>query len=179
MQVVLEGTRCISTSRWVARFRITASGGTGRYTYYRDVERIHGPTADTVHVYDLESGAGSAAVGTFAVESGDQRVEEKFYVQHPDCAQPLSMGVERIQKQCTGTGEWEVWYRITADGGTGKYTYRAKVGGDITVIADGTTEHAVKYRIVSTGSSLLTGRFIVDSGDEQVSKEFTESAPSC
>ena len=130
-------------------------------------------------MYELESGAGAAAVGTFAVESGDQRVEDKFYVPHPDCTQPLSMGVERIQKRCTGAGEWEVWYRITASGGTGKYTYRAKVGGDITVIADGTTEHAVKHQITSTGSSPLTGRFIVDSGDEQVSETFTEAAPSC
>jgi hypothetical protein len=179
MQVVPEGSRCVSESRWAARFRITASGGTGQYSYYRDIERIHGPTTDAVHVYELESGAGAAAVGAFFLESGDQRVESKFYVPHPDCALPLSMNVETVQKRCVETGKWEVRFRITVKGGTGEYTYQVKTGGSVTVIADRTSSRDIEYAITSTSSDPLTGRFIVDSGDEQVSETFTEAALSC
>ncbi len=86
LERALESKWCVSESRWVARFRLTASGGTGQYTYYRDVERIHGPTTDTVYVYELEYGASAAAVGSFAVESGDQRVKVDFWEAHPSCA---------------------------------------------------------------------------------------------
>ena len=34
----------------------------------------------------MYAGIGSAAVGTFAVESGARRVESKFWVKRPDCS---------------------------------------------------------------------------------------------
>ena len=70
----------------MARFRLVANGGTGEYTYYRDIEQIRGPTTSKTFVYELQYGADAAAVGTFIVLSGDERAEDSFWVRHPDCS---------------------------------------------------------------------------------------------
>jgi hypothetical protein len=69
----------------VVTFSITVEGGSGEYTYYRDIEQLYGPTQETSFLYDLEWGAGSAASGTFVVTSGGDRAESKFYESHPVC----------------------------------------------------------------------------------------------
>jgi hypothetical protein len=81
----LEDKQCTSTTEWVAKFRIAADGGVAPYTYYRDIERICGPTDERVCVYELKYGAKAAAVGTFFVESDGERAEKGFWVPHPDC----------------------------------------------------------------------------------------------
>jgi hypothetical protein len=88
--------RCVSASRWVAEFWITAEGGNGTYTFYRDIDRIHGPAAAAAYGYVLEFGASSPAVGTFSVESGDQRAEESFWVAHPNCSSFAFCGRIRV-----------------------------------------------------------------------------------
>jgi len=85
MDWVLTEIRCLSPSRWMARFWLTASGGTGVYTFYHDINLLHGPHPANGFGYDLTVGTGFAAVGTFAVESGTQRVESKFWIAHPEC----------------------------------------------------------------------------------------------
>ncbi len=77
--------KCISKSQWTMKFRLTVSGGKGQYTYFRDIDQIYGPTNETQYVYELTYGATASAVGTFFVESGGQRAENKFWVDHPDC----------------------------------------------------------------------------------------------
>jgi hypothetical protein len=86
MDWVLEDAQCISRSQWRIRFRITAAGGSGEYVYYRDIDQLFGPTSEQAYVYELTYGAGAAAVGTFFVESGQERVEKKFWVKSPDCS---------------------------------------------------------------------------------------------
>jgi hypothetical protein len=66
-------------------FRITVNGGGGQYTYFRDIDQIHGPTNDPVYVYELQYGM-SAAVGTFKVRSGNEEASKGFWVPHPDCS---------------------------------------------------------------------------------------------
>jgi hypothetical protein len=81
----LDEAKCISKSQWIAKFTLVASGGSGQYIYYRDIDQLHGPTNDTSYVYELKYGM-SAAVGTFRVKSGAEEAENKFYVPHPDCS---------------------------------------------------------------------------------------------
>jgi hypothetical protein len=86
MDWVLVEVRCLSISRWALKFWLTASGGTGEYTFFHDIKRLHGPHPANGFGYELQVGTGYAAVGTFAVESGDQRVQEEFWVAQPDCS---------------------------------------------------------------------------------------------
>jgi hypothetical protein len=86
MDWVLVEKRCLSGTEWALHFWITASGGTGEYTFYRDIERLHGPHPANGFGYEMHVGASSAAVGTFAVESGTQRVQSEFWVAHPNCS---------------------------------------------------------------------------------------------
>jgi hypothetical protein len=81
----LADARCVSKTAWVAVFRITVNGGGGQYTYFRDIDQIHGPTNDPVYVYELQYGM-SAAVGTFKVRSGNEEASKGFWVPHPDCS---------------------------------------------------------------------------------------------
>jgi hypothetical protein len=81
----LEDARCVSTQEWILTFRITAYGGRAPFTFFRDVEQIYGPSGERSYIYELKYGAGSAAVGTFFVESAGQRAEKGFWVAHPDC----------------------------------------------------------------------------------------------
>lgn len=85
MNWVLVEIRCISLSQWALKFWITASGGSGEYTFYHDNQRLHGPHPANGFGYDLTVGTGSAAVGTLSVESGSQRVQSEFWVARPDC----------------------------------------------------------------------------------------------
>ena len=82
----LEGAWCISKAEWIAKFKITAQGGTGTYTYYRDTDKICGPTNSNECIYELKYGASSAAVGSFTVKSGTQSAKKDFWVKHPDCS---------------------------------------------------------------------------------------------
>lgn len=77
--------KCVAKDRWMMKFRLTVSGGTGQYIYYRDVEQIYGPTSETQYIYELTYGKASA-VGTFFVQSGSQRAESKFWVEQLDCS---------------------------------------------------------------------------------------------
>jgi hypothetical protein len=86
MDWVLAEKHCISSAQWFLEFWITASGGTGEYTFYRDIERLHGPAPADGFGYQMYTGTGSAAVGTFYVESGTQRVRSEFWVARPDCS---------------------------------------------------------------------------------------------
>jgi hypothetical protein len=86
MEWVLVEKHCISHAQWFLEFWITASGGTGEYTFYRDIERLHGPAPADGFGYQMYAGTGSAAVGTFAVESGAQRVQSEFWVKRLDCS---------------------------------------------------------------------------------------------
>jgi hypothetical protein len=81
----LDEAKCTSKSQWTAKFTLTASGGSGQYIYYRDIDQLYGPTNNTSYVYELKYGM-SAAVGTFRVRSGSEEAESKFYVPHPDCS---------------------------------------------------------------------------------------------
>jgi hypothetical protein len=86
MEWVLVRKHCISGAQWFLEFWLTAEGGNGEYTFYRDIEVVHGPAPADGFGYQMYVGAGNAAVGTFAVESGDQRVESEFWVRRPDCS---------------------------------------------------------------------------------------------
>ena len=85
MDWVSTEIRCISPSQWAIKFWLTASGGTGEYTFYHDIQRLHGPHPADGFGYELTVGTGAAAVGTFAVESGTQRVQSEFWIARPDC----------------------------------------------------------------------------------------------
>jgi hypothetical protein len=82
----LLDAHCLSKSQWVGKFEITANGGTGQYTYYRDIDKIGGPTSQKTLVYELKYGASSSMVGTFKVSSGSQTKNKDFWVTHPDCS---------------------------------------------------------------------------------------------
>jgi hypothetical protein len=85
MEWVLAKKHCISSSQYFLEFWITATGGTGEYTFYRDIDRIHGPSPAAGFGYQMYVGAGAAAVGTFYVESGTERVSSEFWIKRPDC----------------------------------------------------------------------------------------------
>ena len=87
MDWVLAKKNCISAAQWFLEFWLTASGGTGEYTFYRDIERVHGPAPAAGFGYQMYAGTGSAVVGTFAVESGGQRVQSEFWIERLDCSE--------------------------------------------------------------------------------------------
>jgi hypothetical protein len=72
----------------VATFEIRVQGGAGRYTYYRDIQRIYGPTTDSTYLYEQGFSTDGPAVGTFFVESGQQRAEARFFERPPTCVTP-------------------------------------------------------------------------------------------
>jgi hypothetical protein len=78
---------CTSVKNYQVRFNLTVTGGTGTHTVYRDVDSqlVYGPGTEREFVYDLEWGAGYAAVGTLYARSGELYAESKFYVNAPDC----------------------------------------------------------------------------------------------
>jgi hypothetical protein len=82
----LLSVNCLSKSQWIGKFEITVSGGTGQYTYYRDIEKLIGPISEQKLTYELKYGASSSMVGTFKVTSGDQTKTKDFWVTHPDCS---------------------------------------------------------------------------------------------
>jgi hypothetical protein len=82
--VVVE-IRCISSAQWAIKFWMTAEGGNGVYTFYHDDRVLHGPHPANGHGFELTVGTGAAAVGTLAVESGEQRIKEVFWIARPDC----------------------------------------------------------------------------------------------
>jgi hypothetical protein len=181
----LESKWCLSEQRWMARFRITASGGDGQYTYYRDIEQIQGPTQSQVYIYELELGVSSAAVGTFFVESGGQRAEEKFWVANPDCTGPtpppqppqqpqpplLSVAWELESTSC-GTSGWVAVLRIIANGGDGQYKYYVDFGDQPTSIPGST------YTLPEQYSPTVSGTIVVESGSQREQVGFEISRPS-
>jgi hypothetical protein len=77
---------CSGEAAYVADFTISASGGDGCYIYYRDIDKIEGPTHKTSVTYTLKWASCGGAPGTFFVESGDgQRASVKFWVKAPSC----------------------------------------------------------------------------------------------
>jgi hypothetical protein len=88
MDWVLVQKGCVSEAQWMVEFWITATGGTGEYIFYRDGERLHGPAREPGYAYQMYTGTGSAAEGTFIVESGPQRARSEFWVERLDCARP-------------------------------------------------------------------------------------------
>jgi hypothetical protein len=72
---------------YFADFVVSASGGGGRYTYYRDIDPIGGPTDNPVE-YRLEWMECGGAPGTFFVKSADGQVASKlFWVHPPSCCE--------------------------------------------------------------------------------------------
>jgi hypothetical protein len=85
MEWVVTEKRCLSGAEWMVNFWITATGGDGIYTFYHDIHRLHGPHPANGFGYEMHIGAGNAAVGTLAVESGGQRVQSEFWIKRVDC----------------------------------------------------------------------------------------------
>jgi hypothetical protein len=70
---------------YFADFIVSASGGGGKYTYYRDCTEIGGPTDESVE-YRLEWRECGGAPGTFFAKSADgQQAGKLFWVHPPSC----------------------------------------------------------------------------------------------
>ena len=70
---------------WYADFIVSASGGGGNYTYYRDCTEIDGPTNEPVE-YRLVWRDCGGAPGTFFAESADgQEAGKLFWIDPPSC----------------------------------------------------------------------------------------------
>jgi hypothetical protein len=84
----IESVTCASEQTYEVQFKIQVAGGTGTHTVYRDIDSqvVYGPGTAREFVYDLEWGAGHAAVGTLYARSGDMYAESKFFVNAPDCS---------------------------------------------------------------------------------------------
>ena len=73
---------------YVADATLSASGGDGCYIYYRDIDKIEGPTRKTSVSYQIKWARCGGAPGTFFVQSGDGQVAAaKFWVPAPSCCQ--------------------------------------------------------------------------------------------
>ncbi len=76
---------CPSRGSYVVEFYISAQGGDGRYTYYRDIDQIGGPMSGGLS-YQLTWQSCGGAPGTFKVKSGDgQEASKNFWVNPPSC----------------------------------------------------------------------------------------------
>jgi serine/threonine protein kinase len=76
---------CKNGSQYLITFSVWGNGGKPPYTYYRDIDKIGGPTRGGI-TYRLTYGEGIAAVGTFfAVDSTGQRAQIKFFVKPIKC----------------------------------------------------------------------------------------------
>ena len=70
---------------YFADFVVSASGGGGNYTYFRDCTEIGGPTDESVE-YRLEWKECGGAPGTFFVKTPDgQEAAKLFWVHPPSC----------------------------------------------------------------------------------------------
>lgn len=77
---------CPGGAAYVADATISASGGDGCYIYYRDIDKIEGPTRKTSVSYQIKWARCGGAPGTFFVQSGDGQVAAaKFWVPAPSC----------------------------------------------------------------------------------------------
>jgi hypothetical protein len=82
----IEGRWCPNPYEYRADFTISAGGGDGCYTYYRDIDKITGPTRLTSVSYQLEWARCGGAPGTFFVKSRDgQEARVLFWVYPPSC----------------------------------------------------------------------------------------------
>jgi serine/threonine-protein kinase len=76
---------CKNANQYVITFSVWGNGGKPPYTYYRDIDKIGGPTRGGI-TYRLTYGEGIGAVGTFfVVDSTGQRAEIKFFVRPIRC----------------------------------------------------------------------------------------------
>ena len=75
---------CPAGIAYRAVISVWAEGGDGCYTYYRDIDKIGGPTSKAV-TYELDWTTCGGAPGTFTVKSGDQEVSKKFWIRAPTC----------------------------------------------------------------------------------------------
>jgi len=81
----LNNKWCLSGDSYVPEFTIWAQGGDGKYTYYRDIDLIGGPTEGEV-TYQVTWTACGGAPGTFFVRSGDgQEASKEFWIRPPGC----------------------------------------------------------------------------------------------
>jgi hypothetical protein len=81
----LNGVYCTGGQKYAANFTLSASGGDGRYTYYRDIDKIGEPTSGTVE-YELHWTQCGGAPGTFYVRDGSKHeASVKFWVEPPGC----------------------------------------------------------------------------------------------
>jgi len=80
----LNGKWCADAG-YIAAFTVSAGGGGGRYTYYRDIIPIGGPTDEAI-THELHWLTCGGAPGTFYVKSADGQVASKlFWVHRPSC----------------------------------------------------------------------------------------------
>jgi len=76
---------CTSAAEYKIEFAVWARGADGVYTYYRDIDKIGGPTAEDI-TYQLKWTDCGGAPGTFFVKSGDgQQASKLFWVDVPSC----------------------------------------------------------------------------------------------
>jgi hypothetical protein len=76
---------CTSAAEYKIEFAVWARGGDGVYTYYRDIDKIGGPTTGEI-TYTLKWTDCGGAPGTFFVKSGDgQKASKVFWVDYPSC----------------------------------------------------------------------------------------------
>jgi hypothetical protein len=84
IELALGGKWC-GGSGYFADFIVSASGGGGNYTYYRDCYEIGGPTNEPVE-YRFEWADCGGAPGTFYAKSADgQEVSKLFWLHPPSC----------------------------------------------------------------------------------------------
>jgi len=70
---------------YIMDFTVRAHGGGGQYTYYRDIDKIGGPTNGSI-TYQLRWTDCGGAPGTFFAHSADgQRASKEFWVDNPSC----------------------------------------------------------------------------------------------
>jgi hypothetical protein len=79
--------RCTSGDRYLISFWIWAEGGDHQYTYYRDIDKIGGPTSEGI-AYELEWQACGGAVGTFfAQDESGEKTHRFFWADPPSCCE--------------------------------------------------------------------------------------------
>jgi hypothetical protein len=77
---------CPNSGSYIAEFTIWAKGGDGQYTYYRDIDKIAGPTSGAV-TYQVHWRECGGAPGTFFVYSAGMKASKEFWIDAPDCCE--------------------------------------------------------------------------------------------
>ena len=87
LNVLASNVSCDTTESYAAEISIWATGGDGRYTYYRDKpEQYIGGPMESGMVYHVSWRTCGGMPGTFVVRSGDgQEARESFWIDAPEC----------------------------------------------------------------------------------------------